>query len=121
MADGEKKSPFHQSVIDGPKASEPVKERFTPPFNTDYWESHEMSLGPPEAWCTKEERPILQPLPDTQAEDSSDEEDGYDPYSDPCYEDSVSNEIPEDYYDDYDREVDTRMDDNFYIGDGDDW
>lgn len=121
MADGEKKSPFHQSVIDGPKASEPVKERFTPPFNTDYWESHEMNLGPPEAWCTKEERPILQPLPDTQAEDSSDEEDGYDPYPDPCYEDSVSNEIPEDYYDDYDREVDTRMDDNFYIGDGDDW
>ena len=41
--------------------------------------------------------------------------DGYDPYPDPCYEDAVD----EDYYDDYDREVDTRMDDNFYIGDGD--
>ena len=74
-----------------------------------------MNLGPPEAWCTKEESPILQPLPNTQAEDSSDEEDGYDPYPDPCYEDAVD----EDYYDDYDREVDTRMDDNFYIGDGD--
>lgn len=114
MPDDGKNSLRHQSAVDKPKASEPITGNFTPPFNADYWESHEMNLGPPEAWCSKEEFPLLQPSPNMQAEDAPD----YDPYPDPCYAD---NEVPEDYYDDYDREVDTRMDDNFYIGDGDDW
>lgn len=132
MSDGGKESLLHQSAVE-PNASETIKGSFAP-FNADYRENPAMNLESPEAWCLEEKYPAWQLLPDTQAEYISDDEDGYDTCSGPCYEccenelderdvdeSDVENEIPEDYYYDYDREVDTHMDDNFYIGDGDDW
>lgn len=121
ISDGEDESQPHQSATDTSEASEPMRRNCISPFDTDYWEDHEMNPRGLEPRCTEEKRQTRQIYPDTQAEDIFDEENDYTSYLDPCYVDDVDDGISEDYYNDYDREVDTSMDDNFYIGDGDDW